>query len=146
MSFQKVVKHYTQIFKQSVEISGSQLTRELENAMIGIELNGTPEDRTLRKAEIQGEILAREELKKLNVMAGEMENALIFGKAYMNGTERYGFRTVSFQKVVKLGGLVRMRTYSFRTVSFQKVVKHDVSERTVQRSFRTVSFQKVVKL
>ena len=82
-------QNYTQIFKQSVEISGSQLTRELENAMIGIELNGTPEDRTIRKAEIQGEILAREELKKLNVMAGEMENALIFGKAYMNGTERY---------------------------------------------------------
>ena len=35
----------------------------------------------------------------------------------------WGFRTVSFQKVVKLTGVVIIQKLCFRTVSFQKVVK-----------------------
>ena len=34
-----------------------------------------------------------------------------------------GFRTVSFQKVVKLEKQIKILSRSFRTVSFQKVVK-----------------------
>ena len=37
--------------------------------------------------------------------------------------EKQGFRTVSFQKVVKLLGQENTEEYCFRTVSFQKVVK-----------------------
>ena len=57
-----------------------------------------------------------------------------------------GFRTVSFQKVVKPSTSSYSSTICFRTVSFQKVVKPLDSSYDRTRCFRTVSFQKVVKL
>ena len=53
---------------------------------------------------------------------------------------------MSFQKVVKLMGMVIQSMTSFRTVSFQKVVKHTRVKAFMVLRFRTVSFQKVVKL
>ena len=59
---------------------------------------------------------------------------------------RLCFRTVSFQKVVKLAQIKKMHENCFRTVSFQKVVKQGLQDTLILLSFRTVSFQKVVKL
>ncbi len=87
-------ENYTEIFKESIEISGSQMKRKLEAKMKSKNISDLPltDERVI---DAKSEIYAKLELEKFNEICGQVEKSFNLGTAFVsaNGKER------------KLGGL-----------------------------------------
>ena len=87
-------ENYTEIFKESIEISGSQMKRKLEAKMKSKNISDLPltDERVI---DAKSEIYAELELEKFNEICGQVEKSFNLGTAFVsaNGKER------------KLGGL-----------------------------------------
>ena len=86
--------NYTEIFKETIEISGSQLKRKLDAQIQSARIAGLPitDDRV---QSIQSDIFTELELEKYNEICGQIEKAFNLGTAYTDSTG----------KIRKLGGL-----------------------------------------
>lgn len=86
--------NYTEIFKETIEISGSQLKRKLDAQIQSARIAGLPITDERVNA-IQSDIFAELELEKYNEICGQIEKAFNLGTAYTDSTG----------KVRKLGGI-----------------------------------------
>lgn len=86
--------NYTEIFKESIEISGSQMVRRLNTRLEAAAIANVPltDDRI---KEIQSQIFDEEEMKKLNYIVAQVEKTICLGTKFVDATG----------KNRKLGGL-----------------------------------------
>lgn len=122
-------ENYTEIFKESIEISGSQMKRKLEAKMKSKNISDLPltDERVI---DAKSEIYAELELEKFNEICGQVEKSFNLGTAFVsaNGKER------------KLGGLKYFITSNLVDGAGTAVISSDLFDDFVDNIAETGAF------